>query len=84
MYLYCRYAILLDSIGEYEGTKARIRHSPDVRKHLERALELNNKDATTWHILGNGYTAFKERIRFAVPFIKRFPRLFSSFFYLDS
>uniref|UniRef100_A0A914UU19 Regulator of microtubule dynamics protein 1 n=1 Tax=Plectus sambesii TaxID=2011161 RepID=A0A914UU19_9BILA len=54
------YAILLDYVGEYEGTKSRIRRSYDVRKHLERALEINQKDPTTWHILGVWHFAFAD------------------------
>lgn len=49
---YCRYAILLDYIGELEGNKSRITKSYEVRKHLERALEIYPNDPTTWHILG--------------------------------
>lgn len=29
-----------------------MQRAPIVKKHLERALELNPSDATTWHILG--------------------------------
>lgn len=47
-----RYAIILNYVGEQEGTKAQIKRSYDVKVHLERALELNPIDATTWHILG--------------------------------
>ncbi|KAK2166776.1 hypothetical protein LSH36_35g02003 [Paralvinella palmiformis] len=46
------YAILLDLISEYEGTKQRITNAYKVRDHLERAIELNPKDATTIHSLG--------------------------------
>ncbi|GMT00312.1 hypothetical protein PENTCL1PPCAC_22486, partial [Pristionchus entomophagus] len=53
-------AILLDYVGEIEGTKSRIAKSYEVRKHLERALEINGKDATTWHILGLWHFTFAD------------------------
>ncbi|XP_022344321.2 regulator of microtubule dynamics protein 1-like [Crassostrea virginica] len=46
------YAVLLDYTGEYEGTKARISNSFDVKKHFLRATELNPNDATSIHSLG--------------------------------
>ena len=54
------YAILLDYIGEIEGSKARIANSNTVKKHLERALEIDGKDATTWHILGVWHFSFAD------------------------
>ncbi|GMT27962.1 hypothetical protein PFISCL1PPCAC_19259 [Pristionchus fissidentatus] len=53
-------AILLDYVGEIEGTKSRIAKSYEVRKHLERALEINGQDATTWHILGIWHFTFAD------------------------
>ncbi|KAG7216720.1 hypothetical protein INR49_021103 [Caranx melampygus] len=46
------YAVCLSDIGEYEGVKVKIGNSYIIRKHLERAVELNPKDATSFHILG--------------------------------
>lgn len=46
------YAILLDYVGEYEGTKQRITSAYKVKEHLLRAIELNPRDATTIHSLG--------------------------------
>lgn len=57
-----RYAILLDYVGEIEGSKARLANSNTVKKHLERALEIDGKDATTWHILGRVQINAKFRI----------------------
>ncbi|KAH7726668.1 Protein F33H2.6 [Aphelenchoides avenae] len=54
------YAIILDYVGEQEGTKSRIKRSYDVKVHLERALELNPLDATTWHILGVWHFTFAD------------------------
>ncbi|KAF8366128.1 hypothetical protein PRIPAC_83957, partial [Pristionchus pacificus] len=53
-------AIILDYVGEIEGTKSRIAKSYEVRKHLERALEINGRDATTWHILGIWHFTFAD------------------------
>jgi hypothetical protein len=47
-----RYAITLNYVSELEGKKAQIAKAMEVKSHLERALELNPLDATTWHILG--------------------------------
>uniref|UniRef100_A0A915PRD7 Nuclear cap-binding protein subunit 1 n=1 Tax=Setaria digitata TaxID=48799 RepID=A0A915PRD7_9BILA len=46
------YGIVLSYVSEYEGTRQQVRHSFEVRKHLEKALDLNSTDATTWHALG--------------------------------
>ncbi|CAD5210262.1 unnamed protein product [Bursaphelenchus xylophilus] len=52
------YAIILNYVAELEGTKAQIKSSLDVKRHLERALELNPMDATTWMILGIWHYSF--------------------------
>lgn len=54
------YAIILNYVGEYESTKDRIRNSYEVRRHLEKALEINPNDATTWHILGVWHFTFAD------------------------
>ncbi|XP_077365819.1 regulator of microtubule dynamics protein 1 isoform X1 [Festucalex cinctus] len=54
------YAICLSDIGEYEGVKVKIGNSYTIREHLERALELNPKDATSLHILGYWCFTFSE------------------------
>ncbi|KAJ3611398.1 hypothetical protein NHX12_021413, partial [Muraenolepis orangiensis] len=46
------YGIVLNDCGEYEGSKVKLQNSFIIRKHLERALELNPKDPTTIYILG--------------------------------
>jgi len=46
------YAILLDYIGEYEGTKERIAKAFKIKEHFQKAIELNPKDATSVHLLG--------------------------------
>jgi hypothetical protein len=50
--LFLRYAIILDYASECQGTKARLVNSYEVKIHLERALEINPLDPTTWMILG--------------------------------
>ncbi|XP_026148583.1 regulator of microtubule dynamics protein 1 [Mastacembelus armatus] len=54
------YAVCLSDIGDYEGVKVKIGNSYIIREHLERAIELNPKDATSLHILGYWCFAFAE------------------------
>ncbi|KAM4543883.1 regulator of microtubule dynamics protein 1 [Fundulus diaphanus] len=54
------YAICLSDTGEFEGVKVKIGNSFIIRAHLERAVELNPKDATSLHILGYWCFAFAE------------------------
>lgn len=46
-------AILLDANSELDGIKARVSQLEVVKKHMERAVELNPEDPTNWHLLGN-------------------------------
>ncbi|XP_017292397.1 regulator of microtubule dynamics protein 1 [Kryptolebias marmoratus] len=54
------YAVCLSDVGEYQGVKMKIGNSNIIRHHLERAVELNSKDATSLHILGYWCFAFAE------------------------
>ncbi|XP_045919304.1 regulator of microtubule dynamics protein 1 [Micropterus dolomieu] len=54
------YAVCLSDAGEYEGVKVKIGNSYIIREHLERAIQLNPKDATSIHILGYWCFAFAE------------------------
>lgn len=54
------YAICLSDIGDYEGIKVKLGNSYIIRDHLQRAIELNPKDATSMHILGYWCFAFAE------------------------
>ncbi|XP_059182997.1 regulator of microtubule dynamics protein 1 [Centropristis striata] len=54
------YAVCLSDVGEYEGVKVKIGNSLIIRDHLEKAVELNPKDATSYHILGYWCFAFAE------------------------
>ncbi|XP_029934844.1 regulator of microtubule dynamics protein 1 [Myripristis murdjan] len=54
------YAVCLSDIGDYEGVKVKIGNSYIIRDHLERAVELNPKDATSIHIIGYWCFAFAE------------------------
>uniref|UniRef100_A0A3P9H4Y5 Regulator of microtubule dynamics protein 1 n=1 Tax=Oryzias latipes TaxID=8090 RepID=A0A3P9H4Y5_ORYLA len=54
------YAICLSDIGESQGVKAKIGNSFIIREHLEKAIQLNPKDATSLHILGYWCFAFAE------------------------
>lgn len=46
-------AILLDAKSELDGIKARVQQLETVKRHMERAVELNGDDPTGWHLLGN-------------------------------
>ena len=46
------YAILLSSVGEFDGTSASIKNSFIVKQHFEKACELSPNDATSRHLLG--------------------------------
>ncbi|XP_062336282.1 regulator of microtubule dynamics protein 1 isoform X2 [Osmerus eperlanus] len=54
------YAVCLSDIGDYEGVKVKIGNSYIIKEHLERAIELNPKDATSIHIMGHWCFAFAE------------------------
>ncbi|XP_061569650.1 regulator of microtubule dynamics protein 1 [Cololabis saira] len=54
------YAVCLSDVGEYEGVKSKIGNSYIIREHLERAIELNPKDATSLHIIGFWCFAFAD------------------------
>ncbi|XP_074549557.1 regulator of microtubule dynamics protein 1 [Halichoeres trimaculatus] len=54
------YAICISDVGDYEGVKVKIGNSYIIRQHLEKAIELNPKDATSLHILGYWCFAFAE------------------------
>ncbi|KAM9552935.1 regulator of microtubule dynamics protein 1 [Salvelinus alpinus] len=54
------YAVCLSDIGDYEGVKVKIGNSYIIKEHLQRAIELNPKDATSIHILGYWCFAFAE------------------------
>uniref|UniRef100_A0A3P8PPP7 Regulator of microtubule dynamics protein 1 n=1 Tax=Astatotilapia calliptera TaxID=8154 RepID=A0A3P8PPP7_ASTCA len=54
------YGVCLSDVGDYEGVKVKIGNSYIIRDHLERAIELNPKDATSIHILGYWCFAFAE------------------------
>uniref|UniRef100_A0A8C9VIU1 Regulator of microtubule dynamics protein 1 n=1 Tax=Scleropages formosus TaxID=113540 RepID=A0A8C9VIU1_SCLFO len=46
------YAVCLSEVAEYEGVKVKIATSHTIKEHLERAIQLNPKDATSMYILG--------------------------------
>uniref|UniRef100_A0A8C6T4I1 Regulator of microtubule dynamics protein 1 n=1 Tax=Neogobius melanostomus TaxID=47308 RepID=A0A8C6T4I1_9GOBI len=54
------FAICLSDIGDYEGIKVKLGNSYIIRDHLQRAIELNPKDATSMHILGIWCFSFAE------------------------
>lgn len=46
-------AVLLDAKCELVGIKERVSQLENVKKHMEKAVELNPEDPTNWHLLGN-------------------------------
>lgn len=54
------FAICLSDKGDYEGIKVKLGNSFIIRDHLQRAIELNPKDATTLYILGFWCFAFAD------------------------
>lgn len=45
-------SVLLDAKSECDGIKERVSQILNVKKHMERAIELNPEDPTSWHLLG--------------------------------
>lgn len=63
--MFFRYGIILNYIGEFEGYRQQILNSYEIRKHFEKALAINDKDPTTWHLLGKHiYYLLEEMIKF--------------------
>ncbi|KAI6182019.1 Regulator of microtubule dynamics protein 1 [Aphelenchoides fujianensis] len=54
------YAITLNYASELGGSKEQLGKTLDVKRHLERAIELNPLDATTWMILGIWHFSFAD------------------------
>ncbi|XP_055341982.1 regulator of microtubule dynamics protein 1-like [Paramacrobiotus metropolitanus] len=54
------YAILLDEIGKFKGTKFRLQRSPEVKEHFEKAIALNPSDPTSHHCLGYWHYSFAD------------------------
>lgn len=46
------FAILLDAKSNLDGIKERVTQLENVKKHMQRAIELNPEDATSRYILG--------------------------------
>lgn len=49
------YSILLDAKSSLDGIKERVTQLETVKKHMQRAVELNPNDPTSWYILGHFY-----------------------------
>lgn len=49
------YSILLDAKSGLDGIKERVTQLETVKKHMQRAVELNPNDPTSWYILGQFY-----------------------------
>lgn len=59
-YVHKWYAFGIKYTGEYEGTKKQIQNAYKIKEHLERAGELNPKDATTQYALGSWAFTFAD------------------------
>lgn len=46
-------SVLLNTKCSYEGTKAQIKESYNIKHHMLKAIELNPQDATVLYMLGN-------------------------------
>nr|XP_033789159.1 regulator of microtubule dynamics protein 1 [Geotrypetes seraphini] len=46
------YAICISDVGDYEGTNTKIADSYVIKGHLQKAIELNPYDATSYHLMG--------------------------------
>lgn len=46
-------AVLLDAKSELDGIKSRVSQLENVKKYMEKAVELQPDDPTNWHLLGN-------------------------------
>merc|ERR1712176_783675 len=46
------YGIMLSDTGDYIGKKKKIEDSPAMKKHFEKAAELDPTDATSRHLIG--------------------------------
>ncbi|XP_055316040.1 regulator of microtubule dynamics protein 1-like isoform X2 [Sitodiplosis mosellana] len=46
-------AVLLDAKSELDGIKVRVGQLANVKKHMQKAVDLNSEDPTNWHLLGN-------------------------------
>jgi len=45
-------AVLVNEVAQLDGNKERVLKSFVMKHHMEKAVELNPKDGTCWHILG--------------------------------
>jgi len=54
------YAILIGRIGEIEGTKQKITNSYAVREHTEKAIALDPKNDSNYHVMGRWHFALAD------------------------
>ncbi|XP_072426408.1 regulator of microtubule dynamics protein 1 isoform X1 [Chiloscyllium punctatum] len=54
------YAICISDVGDYEGIKTKISNAYVIKKHFQKAIELNPKDATSIHLMGLWCFTFAE------------------------
>lgn len=54
------YAVCLNDVLEYHGTREKLAKSKVLKKHIETAIKLNPKDATSFYMLGVWCFSFAE------------------------
>ncbi|MEE6463626.1 hypothetical protein FKM82_005985 [Ascaphus truei] len=54
------YAICVSDVGDFEGTKVKIANAYIIKEHLQKAINLNPKDATSIHLMGLWCFTFAE------------------------
>jgi tetratricopeptide (TPR) repeat protein len=54
------YSILIGRIGEIEGTKQKITNSYAVREHTEKAIALDPKNDSNYHVMGRWHFALAD------------------------
>lgn len=46
-------SVLLDAKSELDGIKERVSQLENVKKHMQKAVDLNPNDPTNWYLLGS-------------------------------
>ncbi|XP_038076550.1 regulator of microtubule dynamics protein 1-like isoform X2 [Patiria miniata] len=46
------YAICISEVGDYEETKKKVANAYIIRDHFQKAIDINPKDATCYHLMG--------------------------------
>lgn len=55
-YSHYAYAVAIGRISEIESPRERVRASEEIKKYVDRALELDSENEAAWHLLGVWHT----------------------------